>query len=187
MFEFTGRVVGMSINVETNKANVTLEINEKSDILKFFDEIKAFGKLVIRLAKHRKKRSLNANAYAWHLMGEIAESQGITSEEVYRHQIREVGIFRVVEINEAAADTLSHSWGLHGLGWFAERLDYGKTEGFVLMRLYYGSSSYDSKQMSRLLENIIQDCEALGIQTKTPDEIANLVSLWETERTRYAA
>lgn len=187
MFEFTGRVVGMSINVETNKANVTLEINEKSDIMKFFDEIKAFGKLVIRLAKHRKKRSLNANAYAWHLMGEIAESQGITSEEVYRHQIREVGSFFAAEINEEAAKAIAHGWGRQGLGWLTEKIDYGHREGFVLVKFYYGSSSYDSKQMSRLLENIIQDCEALGIQTKTPNEIANLVSLWETERTRYAA
>ena len=136
------------------------------------------GQYEIIIKEHRKKRSLNANAYAWELMGRLAESQGIEKEEVYRHHIRAVGVFRQVEINEAAEETLIHSWGLHGTGWIAERVDYTQREGFVLVNLYYGSSTYNTKQMSRLIDNIVQDCEAVGIPTKTPNEIARLKSLW---------
>jgi hypothetical protein len=49
------------------------------------------------------------------------------------------------------------------------------------MALYYGSSSYNTKQMSRLINNIVQECQILGIETKTPDEIANMLNLWESE------
>lgn len=136
------------------------------------------GHYEIQIKEHRQKRSLNANAYAWELMGKLAENQGTDKLEIYRHHIREVGVYRQVEINEAAEETLIHSWGLHGIGWIAERVDYTQHEGFVLMNLYYGSSTYNTKQMSRLIDNIVQDCEAVGIPTKTPNEIAKLKALW---------
>lgn len=182
MLELTGRVIGLTLDYKTRKANLTLEINEKNDIFAVFDKLKELVKLSIKITKFRKKRSLNANAYAWQLMSEIAEDQGITKEEVYRHHIKEVGVCREVEVRADAVDALERSWGLHGLGWLSERLDYGRREGFVLVMLYDGSSTYNTKQMSRLIENIVQDCKALGIQTKTPDEIRNMLNLWETER-----
>lgn len=181
MFELTGQAVSLGIDCETGKANLTFEINEKEDILGIYDELRGSGKLSLKLAKFRKKRSLNANAYAWKLMGDIAENQGISPNEVYRHQIREAGISRVIEIEAAGVKTLEHSWGMLGLGWFCERLDFGRTKGFALIRLYYGSSSYDTKQMSRLLESIISDCQALGIPTETPKEIENMLSLWDSQ------
>lgn len=182
MLELTGRVISLTLDYKTRKANLTLEINEKSDIFAAFDKLKEFAKLSVKIAKFRQKRSLSANAYAWQLMSKIAESQGITKEEVYRHHIKEVGVCRDVEICSDAVNTLLYSWSLHGLGWFGELLDYGRHDGFRLVTLYYGSSTYDTKQMSRLIENIVQDCKLLGIQTKTPDEIQNMLSLWETER-----
>lgn len=136
------------------------------------------GPYEIHIKEHRQKRSLNANAYAWELMGRLAENQGVSKEEVYRHHVRLVGVYRQVEINEAAEETLIHSWGLHGIGWIAERVDYTHHKGFVMVNLYYGSSTYNTKQMSRLIDNIVQDCEAVGIPTKTPNEIAKLKALW---------
>jgi hypothetical protein len=67
------------------------------------------------------------------------------------------------------------------MGWIAQRIGQADTKGFVEMALYYGSSSYNTKQMSRLINNIVQECEILGIETKTPDEIANMLNLWESE------
>ena len=60
----------------------------------------------------------------------------------------------------------------------AEKLDYGDNDT-VTVRCFYGSSQYNTKQMSRLIDDIIQDCEALGIETKSPDEIANMISQWK--------
>lgn len=181
MKELTGKIKDFSIDFITNKANITFSVNEKQELMKAYDQLSSCDKLSIKIDKYREKRSLNANAYAWKLITELAENQDLPKEEVYRKYIKEVGVCRQAEIDEKAVDTLVHSWQLHGIGWFAERLDYGKNEGFVLIDLFYGSSCYNTAQMSRLINNIVQDCKAVGIQTKTPDEIANLLSLWERE------
>lgn len=175
----TGKILDMSLDFVSGKPKLTIELNEKQSAMKMYDELHDVEKLSIKIDKYREKRSLNANNYAWKMLTEIAENQGITKEEAYKHYIREIGVCRQVEIDERAVDTLIHSWSLHGLGWFSEKLDYGEHEGFVLINLYYGSSTYNKKQMSRLIDNIVQDCEALGIQTKTPEQIANMLSLWK--------
>ena len=172
----------MSIDFKTGKPKLVLALDEKQVALDMYDELHKAGKLSIKIDRHKEKRSLNANNYAWKLMTELAENQGVSKEEVYRDHIKEIGVCRQVEIDEKAVDTLIHSWGLHGLGWFCEKLDYGEHEGFILVNLYYGSSTYNTKQMSRLIDNIVQDCEAVGIPTKTPNEIANLISLWGESR-----
>lgn len=46
------------------------------------------------------------------------------------------------------------------------------------MILYFGSSSYDTVQMSRLIDLLIEDCKAQGIETATPDEIARYKEEW---------
>ena len=47
--------------------------------------------------------------------------------------------------------------------------------------LYYGSSTYDRAEMARLLDDLIEDAQALGIETKSPEEVDRLLSLWQCE------
>lgn len=177
MYEFSGQIQGLAADFRTGKAILSLTIDEKQAAMVCVDELQD-AKLSIKIDKFSEKRSLNANKYAWKLLTEIGAIRGITKEEAYRQHIKEVGVCRQVEIDEKAAATLIHSWGLHGVGWFSEKLDYGEHDGFVLINLYYGSSTYNKKQMSRLIDNIVQDCKELGIQTETPERLANLISLW---------
>jgi len=180
----TGRIKNASVGMFSQKPELTLELDDKNALTAEYDKLKERDKLTIEVKPYRPKRSNSANAYAWVLMDEIAKSQGITKEEVYLHQIQKVGVFQPIQINEAAVDTMVHSWSLHGLGWIAQRIGKANEKGFVEMALYYGSSSYNTKQMTRLINNIIQECNILGINTKTPDEIANMLSLWEREVVR---
>ena len=46
------------------------------------------------------------------------------------------------------------------------------------MTVWYGSSVYDTEQMSRLIDAIVQDCRDVGIETMTPREMDALVSRW---------
>jgi len=55
------------------------------------------------IKEHKEKRSLNANAYAWVLIGKIAEVVGNTKEEVYREYIKNKGIYRIITIYESLA------------------------------------------------------------------------------------
>lgn len=178
----TGKIADISVGFCDNITKLTLAINEKNDLKAGYDELKDIEKLDIEIKKHRKKRSLNANNYLWQLCGKLAEKIGCGDLDVYRQHILNAGVCRPVEVNEAAANTLVTSWSSHGIGWLAERLDYGAHEGFVLFHLYYGSSTYDTKQMSRLLDSVIEDCKEQGIQTLTPNEIARMKATWRAER-----
>jgi hypothetical protein len=177
----TGRIKNVSVGLFSQKPELTLELDDKNALTAEYDKLKERDKLTIEVKPYIPKRSNSANAYAWVLMDAIAKNQGITKEEVYLHQIQKVGVFQPIQINEAAVDTMVHSWSLHGLGWIAQRIGPSDKKGFVELALYYGSSSYNTHQMSRLIENIVQECKILGIETKTPDEIANMLSLWEKE------
>lgn len=182
----TGRIESASVGISSHKPKLMLELDNKAALMAEYDNLKD-KVLSIEIKPYRKKRSLNANAYAWVLMDKIAESQGITKEEVYLNHIKEVGVFRVATISEDAVDTLMKGWSMNGVGWVAEKLGSSDVKGFVDVTLYYGSSVYNTKQMTRLIDNIVQDCNALGIETKTPDEIANMLSLWGENREKHTS
>ena len=136
--------------------------------------------LTLALSKFRQKRSLNANNYAWALLQKLAEERGQTKEEVYREFIKQYGIFRPVTVNKEAAETLKYIWQNNGLGWVVE--ETGRTDKSVDLLMYYGSSTYNTRQMSRLLDAIVDDCQQCGIETLPPEQIEEMKRMWERER-----
>jgi hypothetical protein len=135
-------------------------------------------KLDVEIKIHRNKRSLDANSYLWVLCQKIAEAIRATKEEVYRKAIREIGQFEIVPIKAAAVDRWIEVWNSKGLGWFAEVMDDSKLPGYKKVISYYGSSVYDTREMSVLIDNIVQECKELGIETMTPAELAALKDNW---------
>ena len=174
----TGKIVGANIDFRTGKPTVSLEINEKNDFKLMVDELKDCEKLSIEIKPYRARRSLDANAYFFVLADKLAEKLSISKEEVYRNAIRNIGgVSEIVCVKNAAVERLCEGWSKNGLGWQTETFP-SKLDGCTNVILYYGSSTYDSKQMSALIDNIIQDCQAVGIETMTPSEIARLKSMW---------
>lgn len=154
---------------------------------RIFDEYKDKEVEINVEEKPRKKRSLNANAYMWELCTKIADKlsdEGTlhTKEDVYREAVRQVGVFRDIPMLNEGAETLQKAWRMHGTGWITEIVDYLTGNIGYLVRCYYGSSTYNTKQMSRLIDSLIQDCDSLGVDHRTPEEINNMLSLWEQER-----
>lgn len=174
----TGRIVGANIDFRTGKPTISFEINEKNDFGLLVDEMKELEKLSIEVKPFRKRRSLDANAYCWVLIDKIAEKIGESKEMVYRQYITNIGgNSEVVCVKNNAVERLCQGWQRNGVGWQTEAFE-SKIPGCTNIILYYGSSVYDSAQMARLLDLIIQDCKGLGIPTETPDEIARLKSMW---------
>lgn len=144
----------------------------------FCNAIKAGKEYIADIKIKRHRRSLDANAYFWVLCDRLAEETGIPKIDIYREAIRGIGgNTEYVCVPTEGADKLCDGWRHNGLGWMAETMP-SKIEGCTNVILYYGSSTYDSKQMSRLIDNIVQDCQTVGIETKTPDELALLKSRW---------
>jgi hypothetical protein len=76
---------------------------------------------------------------------------------------------------DKAVDRLCQVWSRNGLGWQTETFP-SKIEGCTNVILYYGSSSYDTEQMSALIDYLVQECKALGIETMPPEEIESLIN-----------
>lgn len=130
------------------------------------------------ITRKKKKRSLDANAYAWALIDKIAEATRMDKTDVYRREIREIGgASEIVCIQEDAAEMMTRIWEKNGLGWQVERLT-SKIPGCVNLVLHYGSSAYDTHQMSVFLDQIIQDAKALDIETLTDRELSLLKEEW---------
>lgn len=186
MYELTGEINEAYVNFDTGKAVLNITINEKQNALNCFNDLRNEGKLSFKIDKHREKRSLDANAYFWKLCGKLAEKLSkenpkYTKEYIYLKAIKEVGVYKdFVGLSPENAKTLKVAWEMLGTGWITEYVDYMQDGKNVVVRCYYGSSRYNTKQMSRLIDNIVQDCQAVGIETKTPDEIESMLSLWES-------
>ena len=144
----------------------------------FFASAEPDKDYIIEMRAYRKKRSLDANAYYWKLAGEIAEKTGVSVEAVYRAHIRDIGgNYEMLCVMEKAVDEFCRVWESRGIGWIAEQMP-SKIPKCVTVRAFYGSSTYDAQQMSRLIDLAIQDCKTFGIEYLTPTELAKMMQEW---------
>ena len=143
----------------------------------YLDEIKD-KELKVQMSVWRQDRSLNANNYCWKLLDEIAQRTHSTKEEVYQEIISKVGVFEILPIKNEAVENFVEKWESRGLGWVCNIMRDSKIPNYPNVIAYYGSSVYNTKEMSRLIDEVVQEAQALGVQTKTPQELAELKNLW---------
>lgn len=122
---------------------------------------------------HREKRSLTANAYAWALIGKIADELRTDKDAVYLQMLERYGQSDVVTVREDVP------W--QKIFRYAEQIGKGVVKGraFTHVRVYRGSSEYDSKEMAVLIDGIIDEAKYLGIETLPPDEVARMKERWK--------
>lgn len=177
----TGSLLDVSMDFKTGKGKVALLIDTSDlEVLEVISDLKE-KKLDIDIKKHVEKRSGKSNRYFWELLGQACEKKHIDKLEEYRRRVKELGIFRVSRIPAEDFETLKKTWENWGEAWFCE---VGDTEiigdmEFKIVFLYYGSSSFNKEQMSRLIDNLVQDCKAAGIETKSPEEIESMLKEYD--------
>ena len=137
---------------------------------------------VLKVDEYHPRRSLSANRYLWILCHKLSEKIGfLTKEEVYQKAVREAGQFETVTIKEEALFRLRRLWCGKGLGWFTETIGESDRQGMVDVIIYFGSSIYDSKEMSTLVNYVVEQCKEQGIETMTPNELKSLCENWKPE------
>lgn len=126
------------------------------------------------LKPYTQKRSLSANAYAWVLMDKLADKLKTTKEQVYRQAIDSVGVFEEIKVNTPeAGQRFKRIWMQNGLGWLTKTIDD------TTILAYYGSSTYDSKQMSRLIDFLQEECGQQGIEVRPQWEVDAMLTEWD--------
>ena len=177
MFEIRAKIASVSLQNAEKTALIILETKDTKAIAKLYDEF--YGhEPVVRISEFKHKRSKDANSYAWMLLDRLAAKLGLFKIDIYREYIKEIGgNCETVCVKNEAVERLCTGWSHNGIGWVTDTMP-SKLEGCTNVILYYGSSTYDSEQMSRLINLIVTDCKEYGIQTMSDNELLKLKSLW---------
>lgn len=164
-------------NFKTNRLIISFEALDNINTL---EEIENASELDLEVMEHKEKRRINANNYFWLMLQKLCNKQDLETIEEYRRRVKELGIFRIFRIEKENVKTFKKIWEEKGTAWFVEEFDteYVGNIEFKILHAYYGSSSFDKKQMSRLIDGVVQDCQAVGIETKTEAEIKSLLESW---------
>ena len=128
-------------------------------------------------ASVRKKRSLDANAYFWVLVGKIADKLRASKDEIYFEMLKKYG--QSITVTVRAGLDLSRA-GLKYYELFKDGISAGKP--FEAYRVFIGSSQYDTREMSVLIDGVVQEAKELGIETLTPLELAEILGRYEQEQ-----
>lgn len=178
--QYTGVLNDIGIDYKTRKAKISLVLD--TDELDVIESLKNENKLNIELNKWRQRRSLDANSYCWVLCDKIAKELSndgsiVTKEQVYQDAILQIGTFQPMIIEEKAFDDFKRIWEKQGLGFLVQEVS--RKDKCIKVHCYYGSSTYNTKEMSLLIELIVELAKNLNIETKPKEEIDSLLRSWK--------
>jgi len=171
----TGLIEDISIDYRTKQPKILLSIYDKNN-LNLLEELKD-NKLSIEIKKWHKKRSLDANSYCWVMCDKIAKVLGTTKEMIYKDAIDNVGTFEPMIVEEKAFERFKRIWEKQGLGYLVKEVS--RKDRCVKVFAYYGSSSYDSKEMSILINFIVENAKQIGVETMPQNELNSLIESWK--------
>lgn len=122
---------------------------------------------------YHPKRSLNANAFCWHLCNEMANVLRTSKDEVYQEMLKRYGQSKVISV-------LSEI-DISRFVKYYEEIGKGHVEGkeFTHYRCFIGSSEYDSREMAILIDGIVDEAKELGIDTLPTTAVERMKALWQ--------
>lgn len=163
-----GKIVSLQL---TLKQMQLLTLQLETDILNQVEEL-TDKILDIEIKEHKEKRSLNANAFLWALCNELGNKLRLSKEEVYFNMLKSYGQSEMVSVLSSA--------NIKGYFKYFEEVGQGKVKGkdFTHYKVYKGSSEYDTKEMSILLDGVVQEAKEQGIQVLSASELDLLKREW---------
>lgn len=162
-----GRLKDLTFNGDESQ-NITITVGanfrETFDLLKDKD-------VEVEIKKASDRRTKNQNAFAWKLIDQIAAARHEKVSKIYRDALKDVGgISTMVGMKDEAIPVFRDGWEKGHLGRQVEIIPGSTRPGWSNVKIFFGSSEFDTEQMSRLIDNLIQDAESLGIPTITEKE-----------------
>ena len=175
--ETTGKIKGISKDWESDKLIISFEVDSLPSDLESL--MNGGNTLDITARRHREKRSLNANSYFHVLAGKIAEKTGETLTHEKNRLIRDYGQYTYIDgmiptltIRAQYEDEMLDMDGIHLKP--IERPD----DTSVRMALMRGSHTYNTAEMSRLIDGTVAEAKEWGIETMTPEQLGRMMIAW---------
>lgn len=130
----------------------------------------------LEIKQHRKKRSLNANNYSWKLTDELADKLIVAGVKLTKEQTHAEMIFRYGQVlcdenGEQVTYSTAQEVMLPEFYPYAKQIGESELNGktFKHYRIYRGSHTYDTREMSIFISGIVEECKEQGIDTDTPE------------------
>ena len=166
-----GTITAVSKDYSTGKVQFTAVLSEGNaeaiDALRGEDA-------KISISKWRNSRSKDANALLWACLGKIAAALGGDKWDYYIDSLRKYGKSTLVTVSREAIGVFQTEWRACEI--------VGERNGRLDVLCYYGSSTYDTKEFSALLDGVIEDMRQAGIDTPTQEELQRALDAWERSR-----
>ena len=80
-------------------------------------------------------------------------------------------------VEKKAFEKFKRIWKKQGIGFLVQEVS--RKDKCVKVHCYYGSSTYDSKEMSLLINLLVELAKSLNIETKSQVEIDSLLKEWD--------
>ena len=176
-----------SVNMYRNQSGeeilqIRLADESITDAYAVVEKLKKGSKFDVEIRRHYKKRSLDANAYAWALMDKLAVYHAIPKTHMYRELLRDVGgVSYTYPIEANRVTEYKADWESKGLGWMAETMGPSKHKGYMNVHCIKGSSQFNTQQMAKFLDLIIQECIQAEIPVEAPEKVEQMVKEWRHE------
>jgi hypothetical protein len=178
--ETTGKLTGVTMDFMTRKLNVTFQID--SQPIEDLNELQKLDSLDIVAKKHRKKRSLDANSYFHVLVGKIADVMKISKTRCKNILIGRYGQQEFLDEGEMLVInsnlSLSKALEQETLHLWPNGIVYENGMQFNRYLVFRGSHTYNTKEMSILIDGTISEAKELGIETLPPKKLEQLMRLW---------
>lgn len=147
-------------------------------LMAILPEIQAGKEYDCTINLHREKRSKNANDYSWVLQDKIAKALNRRIDDIHKEMVLQYGVLETYSILKTASESAMRMFDYYEI--LGESEVKGKT--FVHVKAGLGTHTYNTQEMSKFIDGVVQEAKDLDIETKTPREIAELKALWEQER-----
>ena len=138
--------------------------------------------IVWDLTEHKEKRSLSQNAYYWVLLGKVAQKTKVPAAEIHNLNLRELGLVMRINDNivpvclpdtDQTENSVLHAETYH-LKPTSKVIDGKDGKPYRCYVMLRGSSTFSTDEMAALLDLMVQDAKAQGIETMTPQELAHM-------------
>jgi len=173
--EAKGRLTGIALDYVTGKLNITFEINglrpEDAEMIKDTD-------LRIKAVKWRDKRSLTANGMLWACIGEIAEALNADKWQIYLMMLKRYGKYTYICVKPNAVEAMKEQWRECEV---VGNVNINGAEA-VQMLCYFGSSTYDTKEFSVLLDGVVSEMKHMGLQPPLTEDMKRVLETWGKEK-----
>lgn len=145
------------------KAELVFSAVDRVGAARAAEQMRQWPEVSLTVKKWRNPRSLDANAYMWTLLEKMAEILRSSKDEIYLQMLDSYGKFTHIIVKPEAVEKFTAQWRtVRNLG----EVDVKGQKG-VQLQCYFGSSTYDTKEMSRLIDGIVSECKELSIDTDT--------------------